>query len=113
MKKDIKLLITGGSGFIGTNICQSLINKDYNFVNIDINPPKIDKHLKYWKQIDIRDINSLFEITESYQPTHILNLAADLGMDHKSLENLQTNIVGVENIIKVIKSVHSIKKVVL
>ena len=107
-----KILITGGSGFIGTNLCYDLIEKDIKFINLDINPPKDPNHLKYWEKQDIREKNSLIEIFKSFQPSHVINLAADLGMDHNSLENLQTNIIGVENIINAINSVESVKKVV-
>ena len=110
MKNEL-LVVTGGSGFIGTNLCEYLIEKDFNFINLDIHPPKNSDHLKYWKELDIRDKSNLNEIMESFQPTHILNLAADLGMDHNSLENLQTNIIGVENLVNAIKTVDSVKKV--
>ena len=105
-------MITGGSGFIGTNLCYDLIEKDIKFINLDINPPKDPNHLKYWEKQDIREKNSLIEIFKSFQPSHVINLAADLGMDHNSLENLQTNIIGVENIVNAINSVESVKKVV-
>ena len=46
--KKIKILVTGGSGFIGTNLCQYLIEKDYSFINIDINPPELLSHKIYF-----------------------------------------------------------------
>ena len=107
-----RIIVTGGSGFIGTNLCEYLIEKNYDFINLDINPPKVTGHREYWKEIDIRDKGLLSEIIEYFKPTYIINLAADLGMDHNSLENLQTNIIGVENIINAINSVESVKKVV-
>ena len=110
MKNEL-LVVTGGSGFIGTNLCEYLIEKDFNFINLDIHPPKNSDHLKYWKELDIRDKSNLNEIMESFQPSHIINLAADLGMDHNSLENLQTNIIGVENLVNAIKTLDSVKKV--
>ena len=109
---DYRFIITGGSGFIGTNLCEFLIEKDYKFINLDITPPKDPNHLKYWEKQDIREKNSLVEIFKSFQPSHVINLAADLGMDHNSLENLQTNIRGVKNLLKAIDSVNSVKKVV-
>ena len=36
-----KIIITGGSGFIGTNLIEYLIQNNFNFINIDVNPQKI------------------------------------------------------------------------
>ena len=35
----IKILLTGGSGFIGTNVCDWMIMNNMEFINIDINQP--------------------------------------------------------------------------
>ena len=110
-RNKVNIIITGGSGFIGTNVIEWLIKNGYNFINIDINPPKIHHHQKYWKQIDIRDEDSLKKIIADYSPSHILNLAADLGMDHKNLDTLETNILGVKNLIKVAETEKDIKRI--
>ena len=43
-----KILITGGSGFIGTNLIEHLLKKtDAELLTFDINEPKIDSHNRY------------------------------------------------------------------
>ena len=37
----MKILITGASGFIGTNLMEDFISKGYEVLNIDFNKPKI------------------------------------------------------------------------
>ena len=113
MKKNkIKILLTGGSGFIGTNVSDWMIKNNMEFINIDINQPKNFIHRNYWKNIDIRDSVELIKITKVFKPTHILHLAADLGMDHRSLDNLQCNILGIDNLIKSIKLVNSVQRII-
>jgi len=54
---EIRLCITGGSGFIGTTAMSSVIPK-YKVINLDIRPPKILEHHKHWQYADIRDKQS-------------------------------------------------------
>ena len=113
MKKNkIKILLTGGSGFIGTNVSDWMIKNNMEFINIDINQPKNFIHRNYWKNIDIRDSVELIKITKVFKPTHILHLAADLGMDHRSLDNLQCNIIGIDNLIESVKLVNSVHRII-
>ena len=49
-----KLLVTGGSGFIGTNLIEQLIRyNEYEILNIDFHEPKIESRTNIWKNIDI------------------------------------------------------------
>lgn len=49
-----KILITGGSGFIGTNLIELLSkSKNYEILNVDFQPPKKENHKLYWKNLDI------------------------------------------------------------
>ena len=49
-KDNIRVLVTGGSGFIGTNLIEDFINKDYIVCNVDIVEPKIATRKKIWIQ---------------------------------------------------------------
>ena len=53
-------------------------DKKFDFINVDINPPKKSKHREYWNKIDIRNKQKLLDIIKNYKPTHVINLAADL-----------------------------------
>ena len=111
-EKNSKILITGGSGFIGTNVIEYLLSKNIKLLNVDINEPKIKNHFEFWRKVDILDYTKLAHYVSNFNPTHVLHLAASLGMEHNSLDTLGTNIDGVKNIIKVSNKVESIKKVV-
>ena len=46
-----KILITGGSGFIGTNLIEKLVLDGHEILNIDIKEPKNFVLSKYWRNV--------------------------------------------------------------
>ena len=66
-----KISIVGGSGFVGTNLCKLLYDKNIDFEILDIK-----KSLRFpekWKYVDIRDKNS---IKENLTGKIVIHLAA-------------------------------------
>ena len=54
----MKLIITGGSGFIGTNAVEHF-SKHFEVINIDHQKPQIEEHMKYWRNVELLDYHSL------------------------------------------------------
>jgi len=106
----IKILITGGSGFIGTNLIQYYIDKEIDILNVDIVAPRNLEHVRYYNKIDICDKKSLIDCFKEYQPTHVVHLAARTDLDGSSLDAYQTNTVGVENLVDAINNSGSVVK---
>jgi nucleoside-diphosphate-sugar epimerase len=46
-----RILITGGSGLIGTNAVNYCIDKGYECVNFDIKPPRCSSHTPHWVSV--------------------------------------------------------------
>ena len=100
------IIVTGGAGFIGSNLVKLLLKKNYFVINIDklsysSNPynlkglTKIKKY-KFLKQ-DINNKSEIFKILNRYKPACIFNLAAETHVD-RSIEDpeifVNTNILG-------------------
>lgn len=108
-----KILITGASGFIGTNLVELFETKGYNFINLDINPPLKKNQSKHWIKGDIMDMEGLETIFGNYQPTIIIHLAAKTDTIGKTLDEYAVNTIGTENVLKVIKKQPTIKRVII
>ena len=106
------ILITGGSGFIGTNTMEFYLSKGENILNIDIVEPLNPKYVKYWKKCDINDFESLSKVVADFKPTDIIHLAAATGLDVKDISHFKTNFDGLETLISVCNNSSTIKRAV-
>jgi nucleoside-diphosphate-sugar epimerase len=108
-----RILITGGSGFIGTHLVESLASKGYKILNIDIKKPFLESHMPYWRECDILNYNQLKAEFNIFRPTHVVHLAAETRANCRSLEAYQANTVGTYNLLKVVKGNQDISRVIV
>ena len=110
--KNKKILITGGAGFIGTNLIIELLKHTKKIINLDIKKPKYHKHSKFWKNFDINNFEDLKKLINKYSPDFIVNLAAKTDLDGNTLDYYKTNTTGAENIIKISMKLKKLKRVI-
>lgn len=109
--KNKKYLITGGSGFIGTNFINNLMHYSNQIINIDITKPKINNHKDFWIKLDINNYDELNKICNKFKPDYIINLAAKTDLNGTNLNYYKTNFKGVENLIKCSLNLKKLKKI--
>jgi dTDP-glucose 4,6-dehydratase len=108
----IKFIITGGSGFIGTNFVNFLLEKNYFVINIDKHTyssnksnNKNKKNYRFYKA-DINNVKKVSKLIYKYKPEAIFNLAAETHVD-RSIDSpknfIFSNILGVYNLLEVLR----------
>ena len=108
-----KILITGGSGFIGTNLVNFYTNLGWTVKNIDINSPKDSQATNVWECCDINNYDTLSACLQNYSPDYIVHLAARTDLDGANVDDYQANTIGVENILKISSKLPTLKKILI
>lgn len=112
--KKYKILITGGSGFIGLNLQKYLLCQGYcEVMNIDLCPPGIEDLNPFWKKCSICNSDSLQNLVNGFSPDYIIHLCARTDLNGKSVEDYAANTVGVANLMEVIKQLPNLKKILI
>jgi len=107
------IIVTGGLGFIGSNLINLLNKKNYFIINIDKvsyssnfkNISNNIKNYKFYKQ-DINNQNVIKRILNKYNPSLIFNVAAETHVDRSidsPKEFIKSNILGVFNLLEAIR----------
>lgn len=112
----MKVLVTGSAGFIGSELALRLVGRGDTVIGLDnhnsyydpkLKEDRLARHLNHPNyqhiRMDLADRKAIENVFKTYQPTRVVNLAAQAGVRY-SLENpaayIESNIVGFANILE-------------
>lgn len=107
-----KILVTGGSGFIGTNLVADLIDAGCMVLNVDIDEPRCSLHRGVWQHVDLRSREDVFAVVKEFAPTQIYHLGARTDLGSNDVADYLANTAGVTNLIDACVEVGGVKRVI-
>jgi len=124
--KNKKILITGGSGFIGSYLLESflernqicVIDNEYRGSNLSLTqkkfPKKFSKNVDF-QNVDITNENQLISIFKKFKPEIVFHLAGIAGVStvlNDPMRVIDVNLIGSYNLAKTIIKIDSVKKLI-
>lgn len=108
------ILITGGSGFIGTHLVQYYRDQGCKLFNLDIAPPLEPAQADVWIKQDLLDREGLLRCVKEISPTVVVHLAARTDLDESaSMDGYAINIAGVSNLIDAVEEVGTVDRLII
>src|SRR5437763_15850477 len=106
----MKLLITGGSGFIGTNAIEAFACDGDIILNYSLDPPLNSKQTPYWRAGDILDSAATTAVFREFRPDRVLHLAARTECDENTTveQGYRVNTEGTGNVLAAIRATASV-----
>ncbi|MEP6698428.1 MAG: NAD(P)-dependent oxidoreductase [Verrucomicrobiota bacterium] len=111
----MRILITGGSGFIGTNAIEKFSRDGHAILNYSLHPPLDSEQTSFWRAGDILAGETLAAAFHEFQPDHVLHLAARTDCDENTTveKGYRVNTVGTQNVLESIRITPSVQRAII
>jgi nucleoside-diphosphate-sugar epimerase len=107
-----RIIVTGGSGFVGTNLVQHFVDSGSEVLNVDIVPPRNPAHGEYWSKVDILDQDRLQKVFSEFLPDMVFHMAARTDLNGRAIQDYRSNTDGVRNVIEAASGLPNLKRVI-
>lgn len=94
-----RVLVTGGSGFIGTNVVEYYRLRKHDVLSIDIAEPRHPAHHQLWENVDITNAQRLEALMHDFQAEYVFHFAARTDLDGIDISDYRVNTLGVANML--------------
>ncbi|QEP43587.1 NAD(P)-dependent oxidoreductase [Ectothiorhodospiraceae bacterium BW-2] len=109
----MKIVITGGSGFMGTNLTAFFTQQGEAVLNLDIAAPRDGTQRAYWQQCDICEPRQLEQSLTEFNPDYLIHLAACTDLNEQAgMGYYRANIEGVEALVNCCSRLTNLKRVI-
>ena len=95
----MKFLVTGGSGYLGSEIVNFLLKQKHQVLNIDLNEYIIKDQNYRFKKIDVSKISEIENVLDNIDV--VIHSVAKVPLVKNNLEFEKTNVLGTKNILNV------------